>query len=240
MTTAPEWTYRHAESLRNHWWWRPGWQVGTRFYAWHLTFGDRSDVVSAEAAALRQLVERYQAALSTVAGLDLVPTEWLHLAMQGVGFAEDVHEEQVTAMRTDAQARLARFRPVKIRFHRPVIRREAIALPAMQVWPAWDDLGTQVEPMQYIHAAVRAATAGITNADDLPGPASADFQPHISIAYANAEQPAAHIQAALESVDTEPVDLIVRTVMLVEMHRDRRMYEWQPVRVPPVWLGHDA
>ena len=26
MTQAPEWTYRHADQMRNHWWWRPGWR----------------------------------------------------------------------------------------------------------------------------------------------------------------------------------------------------------------------
>ncbi|MDT5026262.1 MAG: hypothetical protein QOE61_2688, partial [Micromonosporaceae bacterium] len=38
---APE----HTDDLRDHWYWRPGWSVGRRFYTWHLTFADQPDVV---------------------------------------------------------------------------------------------------------------------------------------------------------------------------------------------------
>ena len=44
MTSAPDWTHKHADQLTDHWWWRPGWKVGTRFYAWHINT-DRKSVV---------------------------------------------------------------------------------------------------------------------------------------------------------------------------------------------------
>ena len=28
-------------TVRNHWWWRPGWRTGRHFYACHLTLDDQ-------------------------------------------------------------------------------------------------------------------------------------------------------------------------------------------------------
>jgi hypothetical protein len=28
-------------SVRNHWWWRPGWAEGRHFYACHMTLDDQ-------------------------------------------------------------------------------------------------------------------------------------------------------------------------------------------------------
>jgi hypothetical protein len=66
--------------MRRHWWWRPGWRPGRRLYAWHLTLRDQT--VSQGQADLRQVVGAYQARLAGLAGLDLVPAEWLHLTVQ--------------------------------------------------------------------------------------------------------------------------------------------------------------
>jgi hypothetical protein len=40
MAVGPGLPYPDADELANHWWWRPGWQVGTRFYTWHVTVAD--------------------------------------------------------------------------------------------------------------------------------------------------------------------------------------------------------
>jgi hypothetical protein len=45
-------------SMRNHWWWRPGWREGRHIYACHLTFDDQPQ--------LRELVADYQQALSSM------------------------------------------------------------------------------------------------------------------------------------------------------------------------------
>ena len=63
----------HVTTVRNHWWWRPGWAPGRHFYACHLTFEDQPGV--------QQLVLGYQATLAGLARLDLIPIRWLHLTM---------------------------------------------------------------------------------------------------------------------------------------------------------------
>ena len=70
------------ERTRDHWWWREGWGPGTRYLTWHLTFEG--------ATALHEAAERAGKALSTVTGVDVVPVEWLHLTMTGVGHSGDL------------------------------------------------------------------------------------------------------------------------------------------------------
>ncbi len=210
------WGYRHADELVDHWWWRPGWGVGTRFFAWHVnTFEDP--------APLHRLVTQYQGELSTVPGLDLIPLEWLHLTMQGVGFVEDVPPARVDALLGAARVRLGELEPAKVRFHRPVVAREAVLLPS-----------DPLEPLQTIRYAVRAAIADVFGADGVPEDADG-YRPHISLAYANAPQPARAAVAAVDRVAPAPADLTVNAVSLIEMHRDNRMYEWRTVEV--VTLG---
>lgn len=219
MTSAPEWTYKHAHDLTNHWWWRPGWKVGTRFYAWHInTFED--------AAPLHRLAKQYQAELSTVQGLDMIPQQWLHLTMQGVGFVEDVSTAQVDALLSAARSRLGELEPLKVRFQRPVIRPEAIALPP-----------DPVEPVQEIRNTVRAAIAEVFGSDRVPDNADG-YQPHVSLAYVSTPQPAVTTLEAMNRVSADPADLTINAVSLIEMHRDNRMYEWRTIEAVP--LGRSA
>lgn len=210
VTSGDERDRGHGGELVDHWWWRPGWGVGRRFYAWHVNgFGE----------ALHRLVGVYQRELSTVAGLDLIPGEWLHLTMQGVGFVEDVLPRQVDALRAAARRRLGDLDTVTVRLHRPVVHPEAVLLPAVPDGP-----------LQTIRYAVRAAIGDVFGAV----PENADgYHPHISLAYSNADQPAAPILEALDRATPAPVDLTIGSVSLIELHRDNRLYEWQTVeRIP--------
>jgi hypothetical protein len=55
----------HADHVRNHWWWRPGWRQGRRFYTRHLTFDDQPQ--------LHALVDAYRDSFAQLPGLDLIP-----------------------------------------------------------------------------------------------------------------------------------------------------------------------
>ncbi|TDD58020.1 2'-5' RNA ligase family protein [Kribbella antibiotica] len=211
---SPEWTYKHATDLRDHWWWRPGWQVGTRFYTWHITFDGQHE--------LHRLVDTYQAELARHPGLDLIPHQWLHLTMQGVGHAADITTDQIDSLLSAAQARLAALNPVTVEFHRPVIRPEAIVLPALP--PAEVDR---------IRTAVRASIADVLGPDAVPDQADG-FQPHVTLAYSSSAQSADTIESAIESISSEPVEVSIPTASLIELHRDNRMYEWHTIAEVPI------
>jgi 2'-5' RNA ligase len=215
MEYAPEWTYRHATELRNHWWWRPGWHVGTRFYAWHLTFDNAPEIYP--------LVEFWRERLQAFEYLDLIPDRWLHLTMQGVGMVEDVPDHTRDRIVDAVRHRLAEFGPVLVRFGRPVVRPEAIVLPAIPP-----------DAVDAIRRAVREGMSDVVGGDAVAENADG-FQPHVSLAYVNRDQDAAAVLDAIEATD-EPESVVVpiRHASLVEMHRDDRMYEWQTIAIATV------
>ena len=76
MAACPGLPHPDADQLADHWWWRPGWQVGTRFYTWHVTVADL--------LAPSEHVVAFQKPLRRFAFLDLIPSEWLHITVQGI------------------------------------------------------------------------------------------------------------------------------------------------------------
>jgi len=106
-------------------------------------------------------------------------------------------------------------------FARPVLHREAVVLPP-----------TDPTPLTVIRDAVRA---GI---EDTHAPAEGDptraFRPHVSLAYVNAAADVAPVRAALDTVQAEPVDVVLTHVSLIELHRDHRMYQWATVATVPI------
>lgn len=209
MTSGLEWTHRHHEQLQDHWWWRPGWKVGTRFYAWHITVDDQP--------GLHELVDIYQAELAVVPGLDLIPREWLHLTMQGVGFVEDVPVERLDAILEAARNRLGKIDPVVAHFERPVVTAEAVIMPP-----------NPLEPFDQLRTAVRSAIGDVVGPDAVTENAD-DYRPHVSLAYFNAERPAHFAVQAVSRVEGAPAETTIRAVSLIEMHRDNRMYEWRTI-----------
>lgn len=159
----------HATQLRNHWYWRPGWNANRRFYTWHLTFEGQHE--------LHDLVTTYQQALRDVPGLDLVPLEWLHLTMQGVGFTDEIHPDQARAIGDAASRHLAELPPAELTFHRPVIRPEALAFA-----PA------PFEAVVAIREAIRDAIANVWGPTAVPETGES-FEPHLSFAYINMDSP---------------------------------------------------
>jgi 2'-5' RNA ligase len=190
-------------TMADHWFWRPGWAVRRRFYTWHLTFADSTD--------LHRLAADYRKALEPLPGLDLIPDQWIHLTMQGVGFIDEVAEDDVDAIVAAAEMRLAAVPPFMLEFDRPIVTPEAIQ---WRVDPAG--------PNQ-VRDALRAAIGDVWT--EVPEQAGG-FKAHVSIAYSNATGPQAPIQAALERVESAPAVVRVSEAQLIVLHRDNRMYEW--------------
>lgn len=203
----------HATQLRNHWWWRPGWNADRRFYTWHLTFeGQRQ---------LHQLVSAYQDALSDVPCLDLIPLRWLHLTMQGVGFTDEVHPDEPHAIADAASQRLAELPPAELTFHEPVIRREALALP-----PA------PIQPLVKIRDTIQDAIAAVWGNDGVPETESR-FDPHLSFAYVNTDAPADAALQALTTVRPEPIRVTITEASLIVLRREEHTYRWEKFAAAP-------
>lgn len=196
----------HATQLRNHWYWRPGHRPGRPYYTWHLTFEHQPE--------LHRLVTDYQRALRDVPGLDPVPLKWLHITMQGIGFADRVSDADRDAIIQAARYRLAEIPSPVLTFQHASIRSEAIAL-----YPY------NLESIQAIRTHIRQAIADAWGADKVPEP-SAGYEPHLSVAYVNNDAEPSIALNALSAFRTESVQLTPAAVSCIALQRVNHAYHW--------------
>jgi 2'-5' RNA ligase len=197
-----------ADVLVNHWWWRPGWGVGTRFYAWHITLVDQP--------GLRDLVAGYQTALDGFPVLDLIPEQWLHITVQDLGHTRDVLAAQRDAVVDAVSRRLSAIPSPELIFDRAVLFQEAVVI-----------LPTDPEPLRVVRTAIQDGIGDVLGRDRVPE-AGHVFHPHVSAAYVNATADPAPIRAALDALDRHRrARATVAEVKLIVLHRDRGMYEWE-------------
>jgi 2'-5' RNA ligase len=206
--------FEALEHLTNHWYWRPGWRVGRRFYTWHLTFK--------RATALHELVVRLQRDLASGA-LDLVPLEGLHLTMQGVGFTDEVAEQDVAAIVEAARVRLATV--------------QAFALSLGPVDPDAEGIGLLIEPwtpVEQVRRAIRKAIGDVWSEDKVPEEADG-FRPHVTLAYSAAGVPVEDVRRGLEPLrEVPPVTALIDQAQLIRLDRDERVYRWDVVASVPL------
>lgn len=213
-------TVHDVPQVKNHWWWRPGWQRGRHFYACHITFDHEPGV--------QELVHAYQEPLKSFPGLDLIPSRWLHLTMQGIGFVDEVSTEEIQAITDSVSGNLSKIRQPSATFTRPVIQPEAILIPALPV-DVMDEIRTNVH-----EAIVDVLGTDRTPDADLPE-ALRGYRPHVSIAYVNRPGDSSTYIEALRGVSHDPVTVPIQKVSVLNFHRDNRMYEW--TRSVPVSVG---
>jgi hypothetical protein len=194
-----------------HWWWRPGWRVGRRLYTVHATFAADPAVQGLAAEARERLVG--------VPYLDLIPGQWLHLTMQGVGFTDEVSNADLKAISAAVAPRLAQVQPVTVTLGPPVAAGEGVT--------CWASPPRALDP---VRDAVRAGIADVWGNGRVPE--SADWSAHVSVAYASADGPGRPIGEALSGVGA--VETAVRAVDLIRLGRDRRMYEWETIASLPL------
>jgi 2'-5' RNA ligase len=201
-------TESEIDEVKDHWYWRPGWQVGSRFYTWHITFEDQPEVI--------ELAERYRSTLEKHSSLDLVPERWLHLTMQGIGFVEDVDAEQVDQIVERARTRCRSIPPFDLSLGSPHVDPESIQIT---VQPA--------DSVRTLRREIRAAIGDVWGTDGVPEPAE-PYTPHMSLAYINSAGPAAPLAAALREVSGDAAHAKVKACQLIVLNRDNKMYVWEP------------
>jgi 2'-5' RNA ligase len=84
-----------------------------------------------------------------------------------------------------------------------------------------------------IRTAIREAIADALGPDSVADQADG-FQPHVTLAYSSSMQAADAITLAIESTSTEPVEISIPAVSLIELHRDNRMYQWRTIAEAPI------
>lgn len=190
----------------NHWDWRPEWGGRRNCWYWYLTFAPRM---------IEQVVpQRDLDLVRATPWLDAVPSQWLHLTVSEVGFADELDEAALTAIRdgvaglTDEECRpRLQLGPVQA-------MRTAVVLSA--------DGG---EGLHRLQQRVREATAQVLDTDaSLFHPHA--FWPHVSLGYVNRPVPKDQVADLLG--DMEPVSAAVRPagLALVAVTRQGGHYRW--------------
>jgi hypothetical protein len=151
-----------------------------------------------------------------------VPDEWLHLTMQDVGFSDEVPAADLDAIAAAARSSLAAMAPVTVTIGAPKVAGEGII--------CWV---TPAEALAPVRDAVRAAIGDVRGSGQVRDSAEwPRWNPHVSLAYGNAEVPAEPFQAALDGF-TDVATVTIAAVDLIRLGRDRQVYEWAPIaRLP--------
>jgi 2'-5' RNA ligase len=201
-----------VQTLRDHWWWRPGMRPGRRMLLWHLLVDDQPEV--------RALAGRFRERLAGLGGLDPVPDEWLHMTTQIVGFADEIPRAEVEAMTSAVAGAFRSLPPVTVRIGRLYVYDEGVALgiePERALDPVRDAIREGI-----------AQTVTAHHLDDQP-----DWTPHLSVAYSNSDGPTAPVFEALAEAP-EHCELTVRQAHLVAQVRDGHLYRWEPITAVPL------
>ena len=186
---------------------------------WHLTFD--------HASQLHQLVSAYQAALGPLPGLNLVPLQWLHLTIQGVGYADELPPGQLDKVTEAVSSELVTMPTFTLTFHDAVVRDEAIALPPRPV-----------EPLHELLARLRRGIATATGAPVHTGPEQAHgFHPHVTIAYSHTDTSAQPYAEVLNNVSPQAAAVTVAKIALINQERllePHWLYRWTTHSLVPL------
>jgi 2'-5' RNA ligase len=198
--------FLRLDRMRDHWWWRPGWRLGRSFYTFHITFD--------EDPAVRRLAATYHAALD-LPTLDPVPLDGLHMTLQGVGFTDEVTDDEIAAITVDATRRCTAPRPFAVTIGPADGDPQGVPL-AVRPW----------EPIRQLRSVLRDAISAVWGPDRVPEDAE-DFRPHVTVFYSNADADPSPLRQALAALrSTPPVQASISSVSLIRLNRDQKTYKW--------------
>lgn len=192
------------EQTRDHWWWRPGWGPGARYFTFHLTFADSPE--------LHEAATRFGDVLQGRVNVDVVPLPWLHLTMAGIGFTDHVESDVVLRTAETVFAQLPSLAIEPLRFDHLGLYGEGLSLHASRaVW---------------LHRLREMQVAAIDSVCGIRHPVTA-FKPHVTLAYFSGATDVDDLELAVRGVDVEPITVLRPQLSLLELGRDERVYTWR-------------
>ncbi len=193
-----------------HWTERPGWPRHRALLALYLTFGQQPQVVAH--------VQRYQAVLRDMPGLDLIRQGDLHTTVQGVTWVEDLSPGQRRALTQRLVTELATLPAPRVTVTGWALGSDSVFLRLGSA----DGLHTLRERCR----AVLGEVVGMDHLYVLPGQHGL-FDPHISVAYVRETTPVHEVTRRLAAVPEVPLSFEVRDVSLVELGYPNSSWSWR-------------
>ena len=182
-----------------------GWGPGVRHVTFHLTFPD--------APQLHAASQRFAAAAQGLAGVGVVPQEWLHLTMVGLGVASDLDGDRIDR----AAAEVFRRAPLgtePLRFGRLWLSETGVLLAADNV--AWlDDLKRVQDEVAAVHG---------THPDRST---PREFRPHVTLAYFDGPVDIDELERRIHQLGLDDVAVQAPVLALIDLQRVRGLYSWR-------------
>jgi hypothetical protein len=201
----------------SHWNPLPDWSPGRSLLACYVTFDDEPGV--------HAVVDAYQEPLADVAALDLVQRRWLHTTLQGVWFSDALPPGARESLAAAMGEEFLGVAAPEVELAPPVIGSEGVYLPVRPI-------EGMVRVRDGVRAAIRAGL-GLAEPYVLPGQAG-DFDPHVTLAYANDAFPVAEVRRRLDTVGHPTTPVTVRGVSLLVVDRTWRWTDAVHVGFPAV------
>jgi 2'-5' RNA ligase len=202
-----------SAAFKSHWWWRPGWKLGRRMYTFFVTFDEVPEI-------MQRVTSHYASALA-VPTLDRIPPEWLHISVQGVGFVDEVSDDEIATLVKELRQRCLTIPPLRIALDGPVVAEEGVVL---KVHP--------LDELRKLKRTIRTVLTQVRDPSKLDGGDA--FTPHLTLAYSNSTGSAAQTVQALDRLPDLPVEITLDKLRLVSLGRDRQMYEWEVIANVPL------
>lgn len=197
-------SFSAMDRMTNHWD-RPGWRPGRSAYYWYLSFRDEP--------AIHVLAQECR---SAVAGPHFDPIEPsdLHMTVERVGLVDEVAAEQLDNLAHTAAQELTGFTPLDVSVGPLAGSAGALSFSA-----------SPRSQLSALRLRLLSATHAAGFAPDIL--ASDPFRPHVGIGYCNQEIDAEPIIDRVRLLRALPtVTVRVREVVLVELTRRERAYDW--------------
>lgn len=210
-------------SLRNHWTRLPEWTPSRRLWAFYVTFQKH--------AQLHDLVHAYQRELSSLPGLDMVDSAFLHVTIQGVAFNDQLDMVRVQAATDAVGAAIRGLELSAVTVQDATVDTDAIALPIVAPRDLHIVKGIVDDNLRDVLGGIELYR--------LPEP-EFGFDPHISMAYANRSVPRATILSRLERVANGPVSITIENLSLISLAREGNRWWWDYERQLPFGSGVPA
>ncbi|MBA3489712.1 MAG: 2'-5' RNA ligase family protein, partial [Longispora sp.] len=140
-------------------------------------------------------------------------------------FTDELTPEERAAIEAEVLGRLAEVSPLTVHTGPEVLASDSVYLP---IGP--------LEPLAELRAVIRAGILAVLDESRLyalPGQETDVFEPHVSIAYCNADGPSDPLRERLARVDVGPVELRIKHVSLLSLRNDDHKWSWSDeVRIP--------
>jgi 2'-5' RNA ligase len=206
-----EWQqFQQVEHMVNHWD-RPGWTDDRRSYHLMLTFENAPEV--------RALAAACQSEFGDIESLDLVPLDYLHVTIQGLGFTDEVSFAEIEDITAAIESRAAHLRPFGVQVGPLAGSPGAVRLSV-----------TPHEPVRAIHRMIAATASRKPGVPAIRTRSSDAYLPHASIAYSSSPAPAKPLIERVRSLRRLGfVSARIDSLHLVELRREPRAYRWNTI-----------